>query len=102
MKINEIPHSFKLSRVSFLQWCVKEAAVAAVFMLSLTYSRSSDQEIAFFFVLYLFYKVVYPMPSAVGNETTWDRFEPRTKISRKKKLKILNFEFCLSFKSVSG
>ena len=49
MKINEIPHSFKLSRVSFLQWCVKEAAVAAVFMLSLTYSRSSDQEIAFFF-----------------------------------------------------
>ena len=53
MKINEIPHSFKLSRVSFLQWCVKEAAVAAVFMLSLTYSRSSDQEIAFFFLSFI-------------------------------------------------
>ena len=35
MKINEILHSFKLSSVSFLQWCVKEAAVAAVFMFEL-------------------------------------------------------------------
>ena len=38
----------------------------------------------------------------VGNEATQDRFEPNTKLSRKKKLKTLNFEFCLRLKSLRG
>ena len=38
----------------------------------------------------------------VRNGATWDRFYPRAKILRKQNLKILNFEFCLSFKSVPG
>ena len=40
------------------------------------------------------------LPIVVRNGATWDRFYPRAKILRKQNLKILNFEFCLSFKSV--
>ena len=42
------------------------------------------------------------LPIAVRNGATWDRFDPWTKILRKQNLEILNFEFCLTFKSVPG
>ena len=38
----------------------------------------------------------------LGNGATWGRFKPRTRKSKKQNLKILIFEFCLSFKSVPG
>ena len=38
--------------------------------------------------------------SVVGNGANWGKLEPTTKI--KKQLKILNFEFYLSFESASG
>ena len=46
-------------------------------------------------------KLAMTLPqSVVGNGATWGKLEPTTKI--KKQLKILNFEFCLSFEYASG
>ena len=46
-------------------------------------------------------KLAMTLPqSVVGNGATWGKLEPTTKI--KKQLKILNFEFYLSFESASG
>ena len=39
--------------------------------------------------------------TVVGNGATWDRFEPKTKISRKQNL-IFNSGFCARFRAFSG
>ena len=39
--------------------------------------------------------------TVVGNGATWDRFEPKTKISRKQNL-IFNFRFCGRFRAFLG
>ena len=62
-KINKIAHYCNFSIISFFKSCMEEAAVATViFELNLFQIFGPKDDIIFY--LFLFYKVVYPMPSA--------------------------------------
>ena len=60
---NKIAHSRNLLRISFFKWYVKEAVVAAIFMLERNLFKPLYQDMRYVFVLCLFYKVVCPVPS---------------------------------------
>ena len=64
--IKKIVHYCSFSSF-FFKLSMKEAVVLAVlcFCWNLTYSISLDQEMTYFVPLYLFYKVVYPMPCTI-------------------------------------
>ena len=67
-KINTLAHYYNnFSKMSFFKLCMKKEVIVAVFLFELTlFHIFLDQQVTYFFVLYLFHKC-YPMPSMINN-----------------------------------
>ena len=64
-KTHKFAYYYNSSRISFFKPRLKETVVTAVFIFELNSFQIFDQEMTYFFVIYLFYKAVYSMPYAI-------------------------------------